>query len=73
MKISLQPIRARRNFYITSDNPNVSLGTVDRSFFTSRIALKDKYHKKPIDMIAYTPVELNYLDTLARIFFISAN
>ena len=72
MKIRLRLIRARPNFYIISDNPNVSLGIVDGSLYTRRIALKDDYHKKRMDMLAYTPVEFNNLETLARTFIISA-
>ena len=55
-----------------SDNPNVSLGIVDCSHYTRRIALKDVYHKKRLDMPAFTPVEFNYLETLAKIFIIPA-
>ena len=68
MKIGPRLIRARPNFYMISDNPNVSLGIVDCSLYTRRIALKDDYHKKRMDMLAYTPVEFNYLETLAEIF-----
>ena len=46
MKITLRLIRARPNFYMISDNPNVSLGIVDCSIYTRRIVLKDDYHKK---------------------------
>ena len=46
MKIRLRLIRARPNFYLISDNPNVCLGIVDCSLYTCRIALKDDYHKK---------------------------
>ena len=53
-----------------SDNPNVSLGIVDCSLYTRRIALKDNYHKKRIDMFAYTPLEFNYLETLAKTFIV---
>ena len=70
MKIRLRLIRARPNFYKISDNPNVSLGIVDSSLYTRRIALKDEYHKKRMDMLAYTPVEFNYLETLAKTFII---
>ena len=52
MKIRLRPIRARPNFYMISDNPNVSLGYVDCSLYTRRIALKDDYHKKRMDMLS---------------------
>ena len=46
MKIRLQLIRARPNFYMISDNPNVGLGIVDCLLYTRCIALKDDYHKK---------------------------
>ena len=70
LKIRPRLIRARPNFYMISDNPNVSLGIVDCSFYTRRIALKADYHKKRMDMLAYTPVEFNYLETLAKTFII---
>ena len=41
------------------DNPNVSLAIVECSLYTRRIAQKDDYHKKRMDMLAYTPVEFN--------------
>ena len=72
MKFRLRLIRARPNFYMISDNPNVSLGIVDCSIFTRRIALKDDYHKKRMNMFAYTPVKFNYLETLAKTFIIPA-
>ena len=57
MEIRLRLIRARPNFYMISENPNVSLRIVGCSLHTRRIALKDDYHKKRMDMIAYAPVE----------------
>ena len=72
MKVRQRLIRARPNFYMISDNPNVSLGIVDCSLYTRRIALKDDYHKKRMDMLAYTPVEFNYLETIANTFIIPA-
>ena len=72
MKFRLGLMRARTFFYLISDNPNVSLGIVDCSLYTRRIALKDDYHKKRMDMLAYTPVEFNYLETLAKTFIIPA-
>ena len=68
MKIRLRLIRARPKFYMISDNHNVSLGIVDCSLYTRRIALMDDYHKKRMDMLAYTHIEFNYLGTLAKIF-----
>ena len=72
MKIRLRLITARPNFYMISDNPNVSLRSVCCSLYTRRIALKDDYLKKRIEMLAYAPVEYNYLETLAKIFIIPA-
>ena len=71
-KNRLRLIRARPNFYMISDKPNVSLGTVDCSFYIRRIALKDDYHEKQRDMLAFTPVEFKYFETLAKIFIIPA-
>ena len=68
IKIRLRIIRARPNFYLISDNPKVSLLIVDCSLYTRRFALKDDYHKKRIDMLAHTPVEFNYSETLAKTF-----
>ena len=68
MKVRLRLIRARPNFYVISDNPNVSLRIVDCSCYTRRIALKNDHHKKRMDMLAYIPVEFNYLETLAKTF-----
>ena len=67
MKIKLRLVRARPNFYMISDNPNISLGFSGWSLYTHRIAIKDDYHKKRMDMLAYTPVEFYYLETLAKI------
>ena len=72
MKIRLRLIRARPNFYMIINNANVNLGNVDCSFYTRCIALKDDYHKKRMDMLAYASVEYNYLETLAKTFIIPA-
>ena len=72
MKVRPRLIRARPNFYMISDNPNFGLGTVDCSLYTRRIALKDDYHNKRMDMLAYTPVKFNYVATLAKTFIIPA-
>ena len=72
MKNRLRLIRARPNFYLISDNPNVSLGIVDCSLYTRRIALRDNYHEKRKDMLAYAHVEYIYLETLANTFIIPA-
>ena len=72
MNIRLRLIRARPNFYMISDNPNFSLGILDCSLYTRRIALKHDYYKKRMDMLAYAPVEYNYLETLPKTFIIPA-
>ena len=72
MKIRLRLIRARPNLYMISDNPNVSFGIVDCSLYAGRVAPKDDYHKKRMDMLAYAPVEYNVLETLAKTFIIPA-
>ena len=59
MKIRLRFLRATSNFYMISDNPNVSLGTVDCSVYTRCIALTDDYHERTMDMHVCTPVEFN--------------
>ena len=48
-----------------SDKPIGSLGIVDCPVYTRRIALKDDYNKKRMDMLACTPAMLNYLETPA--------
>ena len=72
MKIRLRLIRDRPKFYMISDNPNVSLGGVDCSLYTPLIALKEGYHEKRMDMLAYTHVEFNYLEFLAKTFIFPA-
>ena len=72
MKIRLRIIRARPNFNMISDNPNVSLGIVDCSLYARRHALKGDYHKKRMDLLVLTPVEFNYLETIAKTFIIPA-
>ena len=69
MNFRLRLIKARPNFYMISDNPNVSLGIVDCSL---RIALKDDYHKKRMDVLAYAPVDYISLENLAKTFIIPA-
>ena len=45
MKVRIRLIRARPNFYMISENPNVSFGIVDCSLCTPRDA-QENYHKK---------------------------
>ena len=52
---------------MVTDNSNGSLGFVDCSLYTRRFARKDDYHKTRMEMLEKTPVEFNYLETLAKI------
>ena len=72
MKLRLRWITAIPNFYMINDNPNVSVEFVDCAHYTRRIALKDDYHKKRMEMPAYASLEFNFLETLAKIFIIPA-
>ena len=71
-KVRLQLIRAGSSFYMISYNPNIGFRIVDCSLYTRRIALKDDYHRKRLDMLAYNSVEFNYMETLAKTFIIAA-
>ena len=46
MKVRIRLIRARPNFYMISENPNVSLRIVDCPLYTRRVMLKEDYHKE---------------------------
>ena len=56
-----------------SDNLKLSFSSVDYSLYTRRIALSDNFHKKQKDMLAYAPVQFNYLWTLAKTFVVPAS
>ena len=64
LKVKQRLIRARPNFNMITDNPNVDMRTVDCSYYTHS-AFKDNCHKKWIDLLTYTPMEYKYLETLA--------
>ena len=72
MKARIRLIRARANFSMISENPNVSLGIVDCSLYNRRVMLKEDFHKKRMSQLAYAPVEYNYMETLAKIYIVSA-
>ena len=72
LKVRIRLIRARPNFYMISENPNVSLGFVDCSLYTRRVMLKEDHQKKRIFHLAYALVECNYMETLAKTFIIPA-
>ena len=71
LKVRLRLIRVIPDLYIFSHNPNVSLGIVHCLLYAGGTAFKDNYHKQ-MDMLAYTPMDFNYLGTLAKTFIIPA-
>ena len=72
MKVRIRLTRARPNFYMISENPNVSLGIMDCSLYTPRVMLKEDYHKKRMSQLVYVPVEYNYMETLVKTYIIPA-
>ena len=57
VKVRIRLYRARPNFYLIIENPNVSLCIVDCSLYTRRFMLKEDYQKKRMSQLAYAPVE----------------
>ena len=70
MKFRLRLFKTKPNIYMISDNPNLNLEFVDCSLYTGRIALGENYQKNQMNMLAYTPVEINYVETLATVLII---
>ena len=52
--------------------PMFSLGIVDCWLYTRRFARKNDYHKKRMNMFAYTALFFNFLETLPMTFIIPA-
>ena len=72
VKVRIRLVRARPNFYLISENPNVCLDIVDCSLYTRRVMLEEDYHKERMSQLAYAPVEHNYMETLAKTYIIPA-
>ena len=72
MKIRLRLIRPRPSFNMISDNRKVSLGVDDFSLYTRGFALRVDYHEKQMDMLAYTSVEFNFMETQTKMFIVPA-
>ena len=72
LKVRIRLTRARPNFYMISENPNVSLSSVDCSLYTWRVMLKEDYHKKKMSQPAFAPVEYNCMEALAKTYLIPA-
>ena len=63
-------IRARPNFHMLSDNPNVSLIIVDCSLFTRRILVAEPNHQYLQWNLETESAQYNYMETIARTFII---
>ena len=73
MKVKLRLIKARPIFYMIFDNPNVSLRTVDCSFaLLSWYWSQGFLWRKRMEMLAYTSVDYNYVEPLAKTIILPA-
>ena len=72
MKVRIRKSRARPNFYMTSENPNVSLGIVNCSLYTGHVMLKENFHSRRMSQLTYAPVEYIYMEILTNTFIIPA-
>ena len=70
IRIRIKLIRVRPNFYMLSDNPNVTLKIVDCSLFTRRILAAEPNHQYLQWNLEREPAHYNYMETLARAFII---
>ena len=69
-KVRIKLIRARPNFYMLSDNPNVILKIVDCSLFTRRVLVAEPNHQYLQWNLEREPAHYNYMETIARTFII---
>ena len=69
-KVKIRLIRARPNFHMISDKTDVSLRIVDCSLYTRCTGLKEDYHKKRMDMLAFAPLGYNLMETVGKTFII---
>ena len=61
-KVQIKLIRARPNFYMLSDNPNVRLKIVDCSLFTRRILVAEPNHQYLQWNLERKPAHYNYME-----------
>ena len=69
-KVRIKLIRARPNFYMLSDNPNVSLKIADCSLFTRKVLVAEPNHQNLQWNLEKEPAHYNYMETIARTFII---
>ena len=71
-KVRIKLIRARPNFCMLSDNPNVSLKLFDCSLFTRRVLVAEPNHQSLQWNLERESAHYNYIETIARTFIISS-
>ena len=69
-KVQIKLIRARPNFKMLSENPNVNLKTVDCSLFIRRSLVAEPNHQYLQWNLKREPAQNNNLETIARTFII---
>ena len=69
-KVRIRLIKANPSFYMLSANPHVDLKIQQSVLHTKRIELKEEYHQKNMDMLAYSPVKYTFMETRAKTFII---
>ena len=69
-KIQIELIGARPNFYMLSENPNVSLKIVDCLLFTRRMLVAEPNHQYLQWNLEREPAHYNNMETIARTFII---
>ena len=69
-KVRIKLTRARSNFFMLPDNPNVSLKIVDCSFFTIRLLVAEPNHQNLQWNLEKEPAHYKYMETIARTFII---
>ena len=69
-KVRIKLVRARPNYYMLSDNPNVSPKIVDCLLFTRSILVAEPNHQYLQWNLERELAQYNYMETIARTFII---
>ena len=69
-KVRLKLICTRPTFYMISYNPRFSLRVLDCSLFTRRVVVNEVYHQTIKYQLTHQPACYNFMETIARTFFI---
>ena len=69
-KVRIELTRARLNFHMLSDNPNVSLKFVDCLLFVRTSLVAESNHQNLQWNLESEPAQYNYMENIARTFII---